>query len=60
MHFCFAAPRKRQQIQHRRAQGRWQENGKPGIRKDYSDKYYAACVVDPDGYRLEAHCETDH
>jgi hypothetical protein len=28
------------------------QNGKPSIRKDYSDKYYAAYVVDPDGYRL--------
>jgi catechol 2,3-dioxygenase-like lactoylglutathione lyase family enzyme len=32
------------------------DNGKPGIRKDYSPKYYAAFVVDPDGYRIEAYC----
>jgi catechol 2,3-dioxygenase-like lactoylglutathione lyase family enzyme len=32
------------------------DNGKPGVRKDYGDKYYAAFVIDPDGYRLEAYC----
>lgn len=29
-------------------------NGAPGPRPDYGDHYYAAFVVDPDGYRLEA------
>ena len=32
------------------------DNGKPGVRADYSPKYYAAFVVDPDGYRIEAYC----
>ena len=32
------------------------DNGKPGIRKDYSPNYYAAFVIDPDGYRIEAYC----
>jgi catechol 2,3-dioxygenase-like lactoylglutathione lyase family enzyme len=31
------------------------DNGKPGLRKDYGDNYYAAFVIDPDGYRLEAY-----
>ena len=31
------------------------DNGQPGVRKDYGEKYYAAFVVDPDGYRLEAY-----
>jgi hypothetical protein len=26
------------------------------MRKDYSPDYYAAFVVDPDGYRIEAYC----
>jgi len=26
------------------------------VRKDYSPNYYAAFVIDPDGYRIEAHC----
>ncbi|MGC1352074.1 MAG: VOC family protein, partial [Xanthobacteraceae bacterium] len=32
------------------------DNGKPGPRADYGPGYYAAFVIDPDGYRLEAHC----
>lgn len=32
------------------------DNGKPGVRTDYSPKYYAAFVIDPDGYRIEAYC----
>ena len=28
--------------------------GKPGLRPDYGAGYYAAFVLDPDGYRLEA------
>ncbi|MFI4986522.1 MAG: VOC family protein [Alphaproteobacteria bacterium] len=32
------------------------DNGKPGLRPNYGDSYYAAFVIDPDGYRLEAHC----
>ena len=31
------------------------DNGKPGVRADYGPKYYAAFVVDPDGYRIEAY-----
>ncbi|HUA32287.1 MAG TPA: VOC family protein [Candidatus Binataceae bacterium] len=29
------------------------DNGKPGIRKDYGENYYAAFAIDPEGYRLE-------
>lgn len=29
-------------------------NGPPGLRPHYSPTYYAAFVIDPDGYRLEA------
>ena len=31
------------------------DNGEPGVRPDYSQFYYAAFVIDPDGYRLEAY-----
>jgi len=31
-------------------------NGKPGLRKDYSPDYYAAFVLDPDGNNIEAVC----
>lgn len=33
------------------------DNGAPGIRARYSPTYYAAFVIDPDGYRLEAVCQ---
>lgn len=32
------------------------DNGPAGPRPDYSPDYYAAFVIDPDGYRLEAYC----
>ncbi len=31
-------------------------NGPPGPRPDYGDPYYAAFVIDPEGYRIEAVC----
>lgn len=30
------------------------DNGAPGLRLDYAPDYYAAVVIDPDGYRIEA------
>lgn len=30
------------------------ENGKPGLRADYSSNYYAAFLLDPDGNNVEA------
>ncbi len=30
------------------------DNGELGIRPEYGSFYYAAFVIDPDGYRLEA------
>ena len=32
------------------------DNGKPGLRADYGENYYAAFVIDPDGNRLEVYC----
>lgn len=29
-------------------------NGEPGIRENYGENYYAAFLIDPDGFRLEA------
>jgi catechol 2,3-dioxygenase-like lactoylglutathione lyase family enzyme len=58
LHVCFGAPT-RQSVNAFHAAalaagGR--DNGKPGVRTDYSPNYYAAFVVDPDGYRIEAYC----
>ncbi len=33
-----------------------QDNGKPGLRTDYSPTYYAAFLIDPDGNNVEAVC----
>jgi hypothetical protein len=30
------------------------DNGKPGLRPDYGETYYAAFVLDPDGNNVEA------
>jgi catechol 2,3-dioxygenase-like lactoylglutathione lyase family enzyme len=58
LHFCFAAPtRASVDALHRAALGHGgHDNGKPGLRADYGENYYAAFVVDPDGYRIEAYC----
>jgi len=58
LHVCFSAPTRASvdtfHAAALKAGGR--DNGKPGIRADYGPNYYAAFVVDPDGYRLEAYC----
>ena len=58
LHFCFdAESRKAVDAFHAAAlKSGGKDNGKPGLRQDYGDNYYAAFVVDPDGYRLEAYC----
>lgn len=57
LHFCFdAASRSAVDSFHAAAlKTGGLDNGKPGLRADYGDNYYAAFVVDPDGYRLEAY-----
>ncbi|KAB2915825.1 MAG: VOC family protein [Hyphomicrobiaceae bacterium] len=58
LHFCFDAPTRKSvdgfHTAALRSGGR--DNGKPGVRGDYGPDYYAAFVVDPDGYRIEAYC----
>lgn len=58
LHFCFDAPtRKSVDAFHKAALAAGgKDNGKPGLRADYGDNYYAAFVIDPDGYRIEAYC----
>lgn len=34
-----------------------QDNGAPGLRAHYGPDYFAAFIIDPDGYRLEAVCK---
>lgn len=58
LHFCFDAPtRKSVDAFHKSALAEGgKDNGKPGLRADYGESYYAAFVIDPDGYRIEAYC----
>ena len=58
LHFCFAAPsRAGVDAFHKAALAAGgKDNGKPGLRESYGPNYYAAFVIDPDGYRLEAYC----
>ena len=58
LHFCFQAKsRAAVDAFHAAAlKAGGKDNGKPGVRADYGSTYYAAFVVDPDGYRIEAYC----
>ena len=58
LHFCFRAPSHDSVHAFHAAAlktgGR--DNGPAGLRADYGPGYYAAFVIDPDGYRIEAYC----
>ena len=58
LHFCFDAPTRRSVNAFHAAAlaSGGKDNGKPGLRADYGENYYAAFAIDPDGYRLEAYC----
>ena len=58
LHICFNAPDHRAVDAFHRAAlaAGGEDNGKPGLRADYGADYYAAFVIDPDGYRIEAYC----
>lgn len=59
LHFCFKAPsRDSVRAFHQAAlKTGGSDNGPAGLREDYGERYFAAFVVDPDGYRLEAYCD---
>lgn len=59
-HLAFRA-RDRKQVDafHKAAlAGGGKDNGKPGLRENYSPTYYAAFVLDPDGNNVEAVCHS--
>lgn len=58
LHFCFAAPTRGSVDAFHAGALRegGSDNGAPGLRAAYGENYYAAFVVDPDGYRIEAYC----
>lgn len=55
-HLAFAAPSREAVIAfHRAALAHGgTDDGQPGLRPQYGPSYFAAFVIDPDGYRLEA------
>ena len=58
LHLAFVAEN-RQQVDafHRAAlEAGAKDNGAPGLRPNYSGKYYAAFVIGPDGHNIEVVC----
>ena len=55
-HVAFAAPSRAAVARFHAAalENGGQDNGAPGLRPQYGENYYAAFVIDPDGYRVEA------
>jgi catechol 2,3-dioxygenase-like lactoylglutathione lyase family enzyme len=58
LHICFIAPDRASVDAFHKAAVKTggRDNGKPGLRADYGENYYAAFVTDPDGNRIEAYC----
>ena len=58
LHFCFSAPTRASVDAFYAAalEAGGRDNGRPRVRAEYDPDHYAAFVVDPDGYRLEAYC----
>ena len=57
LHFCFAAPDTSAVDAFHAAAiaAGGHDNGVPGLRPIYGPDYYAAFIIDPDGYRIEAY-----
>jgi catechol 2,3-dioxygenase-like lactoylglutathione lyase family enzyme len=57
LHFCFAvADAAAVDAFHAAAlRAGGHDNGPPGLRPVYGPDYYAAFIIDPDGYRIEAY-----
>jgi catechol 2,3-dioxygenase-like lactoylglutathione lyase family enzyme len=55
LHLAFTAESRQQVDDFHRAAIRagGQDNGAPGLRPQYSGRYYAAFVLDPDGHNIE-------
>lgn len=57
-HFCFRAPSRSavESFYGCALKKGATDNGPPGLRPHYHPNYYAAFVIDPDGWRIEAVC----
>lgn len=58
LHLAFVAQNRRQvEAFHRAAlEAGAKDNGAPGLRPNYSGRYYAAFVIGPDGHNIEVVC----
>jgi catechol 2,3-dioxygenase-like lactoylglutathione lyase family enzyme len=58
-HLAFSAPSRAAVVAFHAAalSAGGKDNGQPGLRPNYGANYFAAFVVDPEGYRLEAICK---
>jgi catechol 2,3-dioxygenase-like lactoylglutathione lyase family enzyme len=58
LHLAFAARNRHQVDAFYRAalEAGGKDNGAPGLRPQYSGKYYAAFVIGPDGHNIEVVC----
>src|SRR6266567_5312848 len=57
LHICFAAPNTAAVDTFHKAALHFggKDNGAPALRPIYAPDYYAAFIIDPDGYRIEAY-----
>lgn len=55
LHLAFVAESRNQvdEFYHAALKAGGTDNGAPGIRPEYSDQYYAAYVIGPDGHNIE-------
>jgi catechol 2,3-dioxygenase-like lactoylglutathione lyase family enzyme len=55
-HLAFSAPNRESVDKFYKAalENGGKDNGSPGLRPQYGENYYAAFVIDPDGYQIEA------
>ncbi len=61
VHVAFAADRREQVDAFHAAalSAGGRDNGAPGVRAQYSEGYYGAFVLDPDGHNIEAVCHAE-
>lgn len=61
LHLAFVADNREQVDRFHRAalDAGAQDNGGPGLRPNYSGRYYAAFVIGPDGHNIEVVCHEE-